>query len=127
MPVWLCLLTYNGCQYHGGCKPLDGTVNSSRSVRIYLLKSTVSFSLMQLGTARDSTIGIMTVNGTHSELRDWRSRATGERRAEDPGNLRAANERVGGNDAELMEAGRRYAILLQKLQTVTDYSWTPVD
>jgi hypothetical protein len=41
--------------------------------------------------------------------------------------LRAANERVGGNDAELMEAGRRYAILLQKLQTVTDYSRTPLD
>jgi hypothetical protein len=61
MPVWLCLLTYNGCQYHGGCKPLDGTVNSSRSVRIYLL-NTAPFSLMQLGTARDSTIGIMTVN-----------------------------------------------------------------
>jgi hypothetical protein len=41
--------------------------------------------------------------------------------------LRAANERVGGNDPELMEAGRRYAILLQKLQTVTDYSRTPLD
>lgn len=33
--------------------------------------------------------------------------------------LRAANERLGGNDPELMETGRRYAILLQKLQAVT--------
>jgi len=33
--------------------------------------------------------------------------------------LREANERLGGNDAELMEAGRRYAVLLQKLQAVT--------
>jgi len=34
--------------------------------------------------------------------------------------LREANERLGGNDAELMEAGRRYAVLLQKLQAVTN-------
>lgn len=32
--------------------------------------------------------------------------------------LREANERLGGNDANLMDAGRRYAILLQKLQAV---------
>jgi hypothetical protein len=32
--------------------------------------------------------------------------------------LREANERLGGNDAEVMEAGRRYAVLLQKLQTI---------
>ncbi|HEX4168522.1 MAG TPA: hypothetical protein VHZ55_23920 [Bryobacteraceae bacterium] len=34
--------------------------------------------------------------------------------------LREANERLGGNDAELMQTGRRYAILLQKLQAVTN-------
>jgi hypothetical protein len=34
--------------------------------------------------------------------------------------LREANERIGGNDGELMEAGRRYAVLLQKLQAVTN-------
>jgi hypothetical protein len=33
--------------------------------------------------------------------------------------LREANEQVGGNDAELMETGRRYAVLLQKLQALT--------
>jgi hypothetical protein len=32
--------------------------------------------------------------------------------------LRAANERVGGNDAELIEYGRRYSVILQKLQAV---------
>jgi hypothetical protein len=32
--------------------------------------------------------------------------------------LYAANERVGGNDAELLEYGRRYAVILQKLQSV---------
>ena len=32
--------------------------------------------------------------------------------------LREANERVGGNDAELIEYGRRYAVLLQKLEAV---------
>lgn len=32
--------------------------------------------------------------------------------------LRQANERVGGNDAELLAYGRRYAVLLQKLQVV---------
>jgi hypothetical protein len=36
--------------------------------------------------------------------------------------LRQANERLGGNDAELMEAGRRYAILLEKLQVISSYS-----
>jgi hypothetical protein len=30
--------------------------------------------------------------------------------------LREANERVGGNDTELTEYGRRYAVLLQKLR-----------
>jgi hypothetical protein len=39
--------------------------------------------------------------------------------------LRAANEKLGGNDAELMEAGRRYAILLQKLQVVADHATGP--
>ena len=32
--------------------------------------------------------------------------------------LYAANERVGGNDAELIEYGRRYSVILQKLQAV---------
>jgi hypothetical protein len=32
--------------------------------------------------------------------------------------LRAANEKVGGNDAELLEYGRRYALILLKLQAV---------
>ena len=35
--------------------------------------------------------------------------------------LREANERVGGNDTELLEAGRRYAVVLQKLQAVTNH------
>ncbi len=30
--------------------------------------------------------------------------------------LRQANERVGGSDPELLEYGRRYAVVLQKLQ-----------
>ncbi len=34
--------------------------------------------------------------------------------------LREANERVGGNDAELLAYGRRYSVLLQKLQAVTN-------
>ena len=34
--------------------------------------------------------------------------------------LYAANERVGGNDAELIEYGRRYAVILQKLQSVLE-------
>jgi hypothetical protein len=34
--------------------------------------------------------------------------------------LREANERMGGNDGELIEAGRRYAVLLQKLEAVTN-------
>ena len=34
--------------------------------------------------------------------------------------LYAANERVGGNDAELIEYGRRYSVILQKLQSVVD-------
>ena len=32
--------------------------------------------------------------------------------------LRDANERMGGNDSELMEYGRRYSVLLQKLNAV---------
>jgi hypothetical protein len=36
--------------------------------------------------------------------------------------LRAANERLGGNDPELMEAGRRYAVLLEKLEVISSYS-----
>jgi hypothetical protein len=34
--------------------------------------------------------------------------------------LREANERAGGNDAELIEYGRRYAVLLQKLEMVAN-------
>ena len=34
--------------------------------------------------------------------------------------LRQANERVGGNDPELIEYGRRYAIILQKLNAVAN-------
>jgi hypothetical protein len=34
--------------------------------------------------------------------------------------LREANERAGGNDMELIEYGRRYAVLLQKLEMVTN-------
>lgn len=33
--------------------------------------------------------------------------------------LREANERLGGKDAQLIETGGRYAILLQKLQAIT--------
>ncbi len=32
--------------------------------------------------------------------------------------LREANERVGGHDTELMEYGRRYAVVLQKLNAI---------
>jgi hypothetical protein len=32
--------------------------------------------------------------------------------------LRQANERLGGNDAQILETGRRYALILQKLQAV---------
>ncbi len=32
--------------------------------------------------------------------------------------LREANERLGGNDPQLLETGRRYAVLLQKLEAV---------
>jgi len=34
--------------------------------------------------------------------------------------LRTANERVGGNDAELLDYGRRYALILEKLQAVVN-------
>ncbi len=34
--------------------------------------------------------------------------------------FRAANERVGGNDTELIEYGRRYSVLLQKLKAVAN-------
>lgn len=33
--------------------------------------------------------------------------------------LKNANEKLGGNDSEMIEAGRRYAIVLQKLQLIT--------
>jgi hypothetical protein len=39
--------------------------------------------------------------------------------------LYAANERVGGNDAELIEYGRRYAVILQKLQSVIGVTGQP--
>lgn len=32
--------------------------------------------------------------------------------------LRQANERLGGNDREMLETGRRYAVVLQKLEAV---------
>ena len=32
--------------------------------------------------------------------------------------LKEANERLGGNDRELLEFGRRYAVILGKLKTV---------
>lgn len=32
--------------------------------------------------------------------------------------LKQANERVGGHDRELLEFGRRYALILEKLKTV---------
>lgn len=34
--------------------------------------------------------------------------------------LKAANERLGGGDRELLEFGRRYALVLQKLKTVAN-------
>ena len=34
--------------------------------------------------------------------------------------LRQANERVGGNDPELIKYGRRYAVILQKLNAVVN-------
>ena len=34
--------------------------------------------------------------------------------------LRQANERSGGNDPELLEYGRRYAVILQKLNAVAN-------
>jgi hypothetical protein len=34
--------------------------------------------------------------------------------------LREANERAGGNDTELIDYGRRYSILLQKLEAVAN-------
>ena len=34
--------------------------------------------------------------------------------------LREANERLGGKDTEIIETGRRYAVLLQKLQAVAN-------
>jgi hypothetical protein len=32
--------------------------------------------------------------------------------------LKAANERLGGHDPEMLETGRRYAMVLQKLEAV---------
>jgi hypothetical protein len=34
--------------------------------------------------------------------------------------LRQANERLPGDDPEILETGRRYAVILQKLQAVTN-------
>ena len=36
--------------------------------------------------------------------------------------LYAANERAGGHDAEFLEYGRRYSVILQKLQSVHQVS-----
>jgi hypothetical protein len=36
--------------------------------------------------------------------------------------LYRANKRLGGNDAEMLEYGRRYSIILQKLQAVAGTS-----
>ncbi len=33
--------------------------------------------------------------------------------------LRAANERLGGSDAQIIETGQRYSILLEKLQAIS--------
>jgi len=41
--------------------------------------------------------------------------------------LREANERLGGNDAELLRVGRRYAVLLEKLQAVTNRTHAAVE
>ena len=35
--------------------------------------------------------------------------------------LREANERLGGNDAQMVEAGQRYSILLEKLQAISGH------
>jgi hypothetical protein len=34
--------------------------------------------------------------------------------------LREANERLGGNDAQMIEAGQRYAVVLEKLRAVSN-------
>ncbi len=34
--------------------------------------------------------------------------------------LRQANEKLGGNDVEMLEYGKRYALLLQKLNAVAN-------
>ena len=34
--------------------------------------------------------------------------------------LRQANERMGGNDREMLEYGRRYAVILQKLNAIAN-------
>lgn len=36
--------------------------------------------------------------------------------------LRQANERVGGNDAPILETGRQYAVLLEKLRAISNRS-----
>ncbi len=38
--------------------------------------------------------------------------------------LREANERLGGGDAQMIETGQRYSVLLEKLQTVSDHSFS---
>lgn len=35
--------------------------------------------------------------------------------------LRDANERLGGNDRQMIETGERYAAILEKLQAVADH------
>ena len=39
--------------------------------------------------------------------------------------LRDANERVGGNDDQIIEAGQRYSVLLEKLQAMSGHSPFP--
>ncbi len=41
--------------------------------------------------------------------------------------LRQANERLGGNDAEMIEYGRRYAVILQKLNAIAEFGKVPGD
>ncbi|MDQ2844480.1 MAG: hypothetical protein M3Y72_26225 [Acidobacteriota bacterium] len=36
--------------------------------------------------------------------------------------LRDANERLGGSDAQIIEAGQRYSVLLEKLQAISGHS-----
>jgi hypothetical protein len=36
--------------------------------------------------------------------------------------LRDANEQLGGNDPQMVEAGQRYSILLEKLEAISGHS-----